>query len=110
MFLGDELVERQRMADQHGVRLVGIERAVGLVGHAIGAELDAAVEPQRPLAAQDRVAALGERLAFGIGQVVFEHVPLQRKAPDRKGGGFFERSDLLARFNVAASRSAQIPR
>jgi hypothetical protein len=34
----------------------------------------------------------------------------KRKTPGRKDGGFFERSDLLAMFNVVASRSAQIPR
>ena len=88
--------------------------AVGLVGDAIGSEIDAAVEPQRPVRAQDRVAALGERLALGIGQVV-QHCPLprrsQRKSPRPEGRGLFsEHSDLLAMFNVVASRSAQIPR
>ena len=85
------------MADQDGVGLVGIERAVGLVGHPIGAELDAAVEPKRALDAQNRVAALGERLPFSLGQVVqldghFHSSARQarnEKAPDRKGGGFF---------------------
>jgi len=33
-----------------------------------------------------------------------------KKPPTEKGGGFFKHSDLLARINVAASRSAQIPR
>ena len=33
-----------------------------------------------------------------------------KKPPTGKVGGFFERSDLLARINVVASRSAQIPR
>ena len=120
MLLGDELVERQRMADQDGVRLVGVERAVGLVGHAIGAELDAAVEPKRPLDAQDRVAAPGQRLALGVGQRRRRSQPpcpllgaanCQRKSPrPARAGAFFERSDLLARINVVASRSAQIPR
>ena len=32
------------------------------------------------------------------------------KSPRPEGGGFFKLSDLLARINVAASRSAQIPR
>ena len=93
MRLGDELVAGQRVADQDGVRLVGIERAVGLVGHAIGAELDAAVEPQRPLDAQDRVAALGERLAFGFGQVlehscVRSHGRSNEKPPTGRAGAF----------------------
>ena len=129
MLLGDELVERQCVTDQHGVRLVGVERAVGLVGHAIGAELDAAVEPKRLLDAQDRVAAPGQRLALGIGQAVDQRPTWRRlvdrslhvlsldraqtptkKPPTGQGGGFFERSDLLARINVVASRSAQIPR
>ena len=91
---------RQRVADQDGVRLVGVERAVGLVGHAIGAELDAAVEPQRPLDAQDRVAAPGQRLAFGFGQgssssglSIAASISLlgrcQRKSPRPEGRGLF---------------------
>jgi hypothetical protein len=33
-----------------------------------------------------------------------------KKPPTGESGAFFERSDLLARINVVASRSAQIPR
>ncbi len=70
MPLGDELIASQRVADQNGIALGCIQGAVSLVGDPIGAEIDAAVEPQRTLHAQNRVAALGERLALGIGQVV----------------------------------------
>ena len=73
MLFGHELVEGQGMADQDGVGLLRIERAVGLVGHPIGAELDAAVEPERALDAQNRVAALGERLPFSLGKIVEFH-------------------------------------
>jgi hypothetical protein len=90
MRLGDELVAGQRMTDKDGIALGRVQLAVGLVGHAIGAEIDAAVEAQRAVCPQDRVAALGERLAFGICEVV-EHrflKLLKRKAPDRKSGAF----------------------
>src|SRR5206468_6369141 len=93
-----------------GVGLLGIQRAVRLVGHTIGPELDAAVVLERPLGPQNRVATSGQRLALGFGEIVQNANPLQRKSPRPEGGGFFERPDLLARFNVAASRSAQIPR
>jgi hypothetical protein len=96
VLFGDELIEGEGMADQDGVGLVGIERAVGLVGHPIGAEIDAAVEPERALGAQNRVAALGERLPFSLGQVVqlHGHCPLlkheraTKKPPTVKVGGF----------------------
>ncbi len=90
--VGDELVARQRMADQDGVRLLRVQLAIGLVGHPVRSEIDAAVEAQRPVGPQDRVAALGERLALGIGQVV-QHYPLprrsQRKSPRPEGRGLF---------------------
>ena len=90
MLRGDVLVAGQRVADQDGVRLVGVQRAVGLVGDAVGAELDAAVEPQRPLDAQDRVAALGQRLAFGFGEIV-QHCSTAaptKKPPTGRAGAF----------------------
>ena len=68
--VGDKLVGGQRMADQHGVRLVGIEPAIGLVGDAVGAEFDAAIELERPVGAQDRGAASLQRLALGAGETV----------------------------------------
>ena len=89
MLLDDELIAGQRVADQDGVGLVGVQRAVGLVGHAIGAEIDAAVELERPLGAQDRVATSGQRLAFGFGEIVQHANPLQRKSPRPEGRGLF---------------------
>src|SRR6202167_2623982 len=41
------LVAGQRVADQHGIGALGIERAVSLVGDLQRAEIDAGIEPQR---------------------------------------------------------------
>ena len=97
VLFGHELIEGECMADQDGVGLLRIERPVGLISHPIGAEIDAAVEPKRALGAQNRVAALGERLPFSLGQVVqlHRHCPLlkrgtraTKKPPTVKVGGF----------------------
>ena len=89
MPLGDELVAAERMADQDRIGLVGVQRAVGLIGHPVGPEIDAAVETQRLLGTQDRMAALGERHLLGVGQVL-EQRPLQRKSPRPEGRGLFQ--------------------
>jgi len=58
---GDELVARQRMADEDGVRSVCIQRAVCLVGEREGAELGSAVQAQLLFDAQfDTVAGQGD--------------------------------------------------
>ena len=44
--IGDMLVGRERVADEHGVRLFRIELAIGLVGDLEGCEVHPAVEPQ----------------------------------------------------------------
>ena len=49
MDIGDEMVAGQRVADQDGVRSVGVQRAVGAVGDGESLKLEAAVEPHRPL-------------------------------------------------------------
>ena len=50
--VGDMLVERQRMADQHGVGLVGVQLAIGLVGDLERREADAAIELERRIVAE----------------------------------------------------------
>ena len=55
------MVAGQRVADQHRVAAVGVERAVGLVGDLERRKLDAGVELQRP------VDARHERIARRIG-------------------------------------------
>ena len=46
------LVAGQRVADQHRIGAIGIERAVGLVGDLERAKFDAGVELQRPVGAE----------------------------------------------------------
>ena len=48
------LIAGQRMADQNGVGAVGIEFAIGLVGDLERREIDAAIEPQRLVGAEQR--------------------------------------------------------
>ena len=52
--VGDVLVAGQRVADQHRVGALGVERAVGLVGDLERRELDAGVELQRLVGAEAR--------------------------------------------------------
>jgi hypothetical protein len=47
MDIGHVLIAGQRMTDEHEVRLVGIQRAVGLISNGEGREALAAVERQR---------------------------------------------------------------
>ena len=67
MDVGDMLVAGQRMADEHEVRLVGVERAVGLIGDGEGREFLPAVERKRDrrkmrdLALRDWRSAQAER-------------------------------------------------
>ena len=54
MHIGDVLITGQRMADQHGVGAIGVELAIGLVGDLERGEIDAAIEPQRLVGAEQR--------------------------------------------------------
>ncbi len=54
MHIGDVLVAGQRMADQDGVGAVGVEFAIGLVGDLERGEIDAAIERQRLVGAEQR--------------------------------------------------------
>jgi hypothetical protein len=54
------LVAGQRMADKHEVRLVGVERAVGLVGDGKRRELVPAVERQRIVEMRDLALRIGD--------------------------------------------------
>ena len=61
------LVAGERMADQHRIAALGIERAVGLVGDLEWREVDAGVEPERLVRAEaddERIARM-IRLARG---------------------------------------------
>ena len=64
-----ELVAGERMAEQHGVGALGIERAVGLVGEREGPERDAAIELERLVPAElDAQAGLHVlRRGFALG-------------------------------------------
>ena len=55
------LVAGERMTDEHEVRLVGVERAVGLIGDGKGRERLPAVERKRIVKMRD--------LALGIGDL-----------------------------------------
>ena len=59
--LADVLVAGQRVGDEDGVRLGGVELAVGLVGDAEGREQLVAVEPQRLARGNVEVVAAGGR-------------------------------------------------
>ena len=48
------LIAGQRMADQNRVGAIGVELAIGLVGDLERGEIDAAVEPQRLVGAEQR--------------------------------------------------------
>ena len=54
------LVAGQRMADEHQVRLVGVERAVGLIGDGEGREFLPAVERQRIVEMRDLALRIGD--------------------------------------------------
>jgi hypothetical protein len=53
MDFGRELVAREGMAEQDGVRALAVQRAVGLVGNRERADFDPGIEPHRPLGAED---------------------------------------------------------
>ena len=57
MGLGHEMVAGQGVADHDGVRAVGVQRAVGLVGDLEAADLDPAVQPHRPVDGQPHAPA-----------------------------------------------------
>jgi hypothetical protein len=120
-FIGNVLIAGQSMADQHRIRLCGIQLAIGLVGDLEGREIDARLEPQRLVRAEAHHGTgevirlvssipLGARnghvtpLSAGCAQAQKPALPY-RKMPV----GFPQRpfSDL---FNVAASRPAKSPR
>ena len=54
MQVGHVLVAGERMADQHGIGALGIERAVGLVGDLERRELDAGIELERLVGPETR--------------------------------------------------------
>ncbi len=119
------LITRQRVADENGIRHLGVERPVGLVGDGERGELLLAVEDQRlALREMHDVARRRERFAqaqigsgspsskFGLRNVSEDGIRSARslglvsKAGPRKGArGLFSKL-----FYVAASRPAKSPR
>ena len=62
------LIAGQRVADQHRVAALGIERAVSLVGDLEGREFDAGIEPERLVrteADDERMGIVGFARAIG---------------------------------------------
>jgi hypothetical protein len=54
MHIGDMLIAGQRMADQNGIGAVGVEFAVGLVGNLEWGEIDASIQRQWLVRAEQR--------------------------------------------------------
>ncbi len=89
MDVGDVLVAGERMADQHRVAALGIERAVGLVGDLERREIDAGIEPERLVDAEADDQRMGMvRLARAVGgikcdaEIGLDHV----QQPGRRSG------------------------
>ena len=69
MIIRNMLVARQRVADQDRVRLVDVERAIGLVGNLKRRQRDAAIEHQRmirPKTHNEARRILGLRIGDGV--------------------------------------------
>ena len=68
--LNDMLIAGQRMAGQHRIAAVGIERAVGLIGDLKGREFDAGIELERLVGTElDHQRMRPIRLAHAVGHV-----------------------------------------
>jgi hypothetical protein len=68
MNVGDVLIAGERVADQHRVAALGVERTVGLVGDLERGEVDAGIEPQRLVHAEagnERMRMVGFARAIG---------------------------------------------
>ena len=71
MQVGDVLVAGERMANQHRVAALGIERAVGLITDLKWSELDARIERKRLIRAEtndERMRTVGFARAVGAIQ------------------------------------------
>jgi len=60
------MVAGQRVADQHRIAAVGVERAIGLVGDLKRRKLDAGIELQRPL--DPRKARIARRIGLAASR------------------------------------------
>ena len=100
MHVGDVLVAGQRVADQHGVGALGVERAVGLVGDLERRQLDAGVEPQRPVGAEPRDQRIARRVGLaGASRCIrslYRRRPYHRSEASCPGG----RKWLACQFEV----------
>ena len=72
MDIGDMLIAGERVADQHGVRALRIQRAISLIGDLERREFDACVELERLVRTeQDKRRARPVRFADAIRRIVF---------------------------------------
>jgi hypothetical protein len=70
MIVDDVLIAGQRMADQHRVAALGIERAIGLIGDLPGGEIEPGIEPQRLVGAKAHHRRMRRiRLARAVGKI-----------------------------------------
>jgi len=70
MQIGGVLIAGQRMADQHRVAAVRIQRAIGLVGDLEGSQLDAGIELKRLVGAEAHHRRMGMiGLAGAVGRI-----------------------------------------
>ena len=99
MDIGDMLIAGQRVTDEHEVRLVRVQRAVGLVGDAEGRERLAAIERQRIVLAEMH------DLALRIGDLRQPH-GMSANALD-EGASFMTLTRCLRHPALAGPLSAQ---
>ena len=133
MHIGDMLIAGQRMADQNGVGAIGVEFAIGLVGDLERLKIDAAIERQRLIRAEQRqqrtrmvrlvrpLVGMDRRTWYRLHACHLDTDPLRRfQRPPQKSGhkktglnigsaGITSVPGLFSElFNVAASRPAQM--
>ena len=67
--IGDMLVAGERVADQHRVGAIGVQRAVGLIGDLKRRQVDAGVEPKRLVRTKTNDVGMRLiRLAHAVGR------------------------------------------
>ena len=134
MHVGDVLIAGQRMADQNGVGAVGVEFAIGLVGDLERREIDAAIERQRLVHAEQRqlrtrmirlvrpLLGMDRRTWYRLHVYHFDTDLLRRSSTNHHGNQAIKKPGLNISstgitsvpglfselFNVAASRPAQM--
>ncbi len=88
VLVGHELVAGEGMADQDGVGLLGIQRAVGLIGQGDAGELRPAIERQPPVAELEALAGqIGRRAGGKDGERGHQGSSTQVDAGQNKAAG-----------------------